>query len=174
MTSRVEDSADSLPDHHLFPRGVVVLDIVEKKAHLVTGLRQQLRPFLDQGRDAPQSLPISLGPAATAVASTWGWVSSTNSSKGRARMYSPFIQLSFSGSKTAGFLETSIQVERGDRLIPREDRRLGIERPAEQGQVVEDGIREVAVVPIHRQVKWPRIASTVSCRRSRRAVGRWA
>ena len=81
------------------------------------------------------------------------------------RMYSPLIQFSLSQSKRAPARCTRLEVEGLDQLVEREELLLGARVPAEQRQVVDERLRQVAHAP-RTGASWPRgaCACTSSCR----------
>ena len=65
----------------------------------------------------------------------------------RRRRYSPFIHLSFSGSKRAGELAHVLEVEPLDQLLAREHLLVAV-RPAQAREVVHQRVGQEAVVAV--------------------------
>ena len=71
-----------------------------------------------------------------------------NRSSGRARMYSPFMWVSFFTSKKAGEWLTSSRRNQEISLGGVEDLLPAGGAPPQQGQVVDEGLGQVALVPV--------------------------
>ncbi len=89
------------------------------------------------------------------TSSTNGRTMSAKAPASMALMYSPFIQVSLSGSNAAGLRETSDEVELLHGQRPIEDRGLAVGRPPQDRQVVEDGVGKEPRLPILRQRRRP-------------------
>ncbi len=79
---------------------------------------------------------------------------SMNSPSGMARMYSPFIWVSLATSKKAGEWLTSSRRNHSIICVDGDDLLTARRAPSQQGQVVDEGLRQVALVPIGLDRHW--------------------